>query len=48
MSASVTASAVRRFTRRTGKLLYRDAYRLTVLSGKAFDQFAQELGFDPA
>ncbi|MCI0536155.1 MAG: ImmA/IrrE family metallo-endopeptidase [Verrucomicrobiales bacterium] len=33
---------------RAGKLLYRDAYRLTGLYGKTFDQFAQELGFGPA
>lgn len=32
---------------RAGKLLYRDAYRLTGLYGKTFDQFAQELGFGP-
>lgn len=33
---------------RAGKLLYRDAYRLTGLSGKTFDRFAQELGFGAA
>ena len=33
---------------RAGKLLYRDAYRLTGLSGKTFDRFAHELGFGPA
>lgn len=33
---------------RSGKLLYRDAYRLTGLYGKTFDKFAQELGFSPA
>jgi Zn-dependent peptidase ImmA (M78 family) len=33
---------------REGKLLYKDAYRLTGLYGKTFDQFAQELGFGPA
>ncbi len=32
---------------RAGKLLYQDAYRLTGLYGKTFDQFAQELGFGP-
>ena len=33
---------------RAGKLLYQDAYRLTGLYGRTFDQFAQELGFGPA
>ena len=33
---------------RSGKLLYKDAYRLTGLYGKTFDQFALELGFGPA
>lgn len=33
---------------RSGKLLYQDAYRLTGLYGKSFDQFAQKLGFGPA
>ena len=33
---------------RSGKLLYRDAYRLTGLYGRTFDQFAQQLGFEPA
>ena len=33
---------------RSGKLLYKDAYRLTGLYGRTFDQFAQELGFSPA
>jgi Zn-dependent peptidase ImmA (M78 family) len=32
---------------RSGKLLYQDAYRLTGLYGRTFDQFAQELGFSP-
>ena len=30
---------------REGRLLYRDAYRLTGLHGRSFDQFAQTLGF---
>lgn len=30
---------------REGKLLYRDAYRLTGLHGKNFDSFAERLGF---
>lgn len=33
---------------RAGKLLYQDAYRLTGLYGRTFDQFAQELGFGSA
>ena len=33
---------------REGRLLYRDAYRLTGLSGKTFDQFAEKLGFSRA
>lgn len=33
---------------RAGKLLYQDAYRLTGLYGRTFDQFAQGLGFGPA
>lgn len=33
---------------RAGKLLYKDAYRLTDLYGRAFDQFAEELGCGPA
>jgi len=33
---------------RTGKLLYQDAYRLTGLYGRTFDQFAEKLGFEPA
>jgi Zn-dependent peptidase ImmA (M78 family) len=33
---------------RAGSLLYREAYRLTGLYGKTFDQFARELGFGPA
>ncbi len=33
---------------RAGKLLYQDAYRLTGLHGRTFDQFAQELGLGPA
>lgn len=32
---------------REGKLLYRDAYSLTGLSGSTFDRFAQRLGFQP-
>jgi Zn-dependent peptidase ImmA (M78 family) len=40
-------SAVIRATR-SGKLLYQDAYRLTGLYGKTFDQFAQQLGFSTA
>ena len=31
-----------------GKLLYRDAYRLTGLAGKTFDQYAEKLGFKMA
>ncbi len=30
---------------RAGRLLYQEAYRLTGLHGRTFDQFAQELGF---
>ena len=30
---------------REGRLLYRDAYRLTGLAGKTFDQYAEGLGF---
>jgi hypothetical protein len=30
---------------REGRLLYRDAYQLTGLSGKTFDRFAENLGF---
>lgn len=33
---------------REGKLLYRDAYHLTGLSGSAFDRYAQSLSFGPA
>lgn len=33
---------------REGRLLYRDAYRLTGLAGKTFDQYAEGLGFKPA
>ncbi len=33
---------------RSGKLLYRDAYRLTGLYGRTFDQFAEALGLGPA
>jgi Zn-dependent peptidase ImmA (M78 family) len=33
---------------REGRLLYRDAYRLTGLSGKTFDQFSEQLGFTRA
>jgi Zn-dependent peptidase ImmA (M78 family) len=33
---------------RSGRLLYKDAYWLTGLYGRTFDQFAQELGFGPA
>jgi len=33
---------------RAGKLLYQDAYRLTGLHGRTFDQFAEKLGFRPA
>lgn len=33
---------------RAGKLLYQDAYRLTGLRGRTFDQFALQLGFGPA
>ena len=33
---------------REGRLLYRDAYRLTGLSGKTFDQFSEQLGFSRA
>ncbi|MFT5836950.1 MAG: Zn-dependent peptidase ImmA (M78 family) [Candidatus Azotimanducaceae bacterium] len=33
---------------REGKLLYRDAYRLTGLQGKTFDSFAERLGFRKA
>jgi Zn-dependent peptidase ImmA (M78 family) len=33
---------------RSGRLLYTDAYRLTGLYGKTFDQFAQQLGFGAA
>ena len=33
---------------RTGRLLYQDAYRLTGLYGRTFDQFAEALGFGPA
>lgn len=32
---------------REGKLLYRDAYNLTGLSGRTFDLFAEKLGFQP-
>ena len=32
---------------REGKLLYRDAYNLTGLSGGTFDRFAEKLGFQP-
>ena len=32
---------------REGKLLYREAYRLTGLSGGTFDRFAEKLGFQP-
>jgi hypothetical protein len=28
-----------------GRLLYREAYQLTGLSGKTFDRFAENLGF---
>jgi hypothetical protein len=30
---------------RAGRLLYRDAYRLTGLYGQTFDRFAEGLGF---
>ncbi len=30
---------------REGRLLYQDAYRLTDLRGKTFDQFARNLGY---
>jgi len=30
---------------REGRLLYREAYQLTGLSGKTFDRFAENLGF---
>ena len=33
---------------REGRLLYRDAYRLTGLAGKTFDQYAEGLGFTAA
>ena len=33
---------------REGRLLYRDAYRLTGLAGKTFDQYAEGLGFKTA
>ena len=33
---------------RAGKLLYQDAYRLTGLHGRTFDQFAEKLGFQMA
>lgn len=33
---------------REGRLLYRDAYRLTGLAGKTFDQYAEGLGFKAA
>jgi Zn-dependent peptidase ImmA (M78 family) len=33
---------------RAGRLLYQDAYRLTGLYGRTFDQFAEALGFGPA
>lgn len=33
---------------RSGRLLYQDAYRLTGLYGRTFDQFAQDLGFSPS
>ena len=33
---------------REGRLLYRDAYRLTGLAGKTFDQYAEGLGFKMA
>lgn len=33
---------------RAGKLLYQDAYRLTGLYGRTFDQFVRELGFGAA
>ena len=33
---------------RAGRLLYQDAYRLTGLYGRTFDEFAQKLGFGPA
>src|SRR5262249_11806255 len=33
---------------RAGRLLYRDAYHLTGLSGQTFDRFAEGLGFAPA
>jgi len=33
---------------RSGKLLYQEAYRLTGLYGRTFDQFAKGLGFGPA
>ncbi len=32
---------------REGRLLYRDAYNLTGLSGGTFDRFAEKLGFQP-
>lgn len=32
---------------RGGRLLYQEAYRLTGLHGRTFDQFARELGFEP-
>ncbi len=32
---------------REGKLLYREAYHLTGLSGTTFDRFAEKLGFQP-
>lgn len=33
---------------RSGRLLYQDAYRLTGLYGRTFDQFAQQLGLNPS
>lgn len=33
---------------RSGRLLYHDAYRLTGLYGRTFDQFAQQLGLNPS
>lgn len=33
---------------REGRLLYRDAYRLTGLAGRTFDQYAESLGFKMA
>ena len=38
------ASAVVRAVKE-GRLLYRDAYRLTGLHGKTFDRYAEPLGF---